>query len=285
MYTDEFYELLFSFAKHNGYGFHPMVSAQNVHLWHDNLKWWKEMTKKYRLRFDTRVMMLEVRNSDWTEESIKDYCAFVVELIEDFLNTQCNGDTKLLARLLGNIRIPLDNTDLPLLSGYYPWALSDVDTFYGCTITSQLAVRIGDLAICPCHRQAYDKYLYGHFKVENDKICGIEARNPQMAIKILMGNIKTAFPQCDICKYRTVCLRGCLGSQLETMRDPFIPIPAVCKFFYAKYDTVLTWYRDHGIIDYWRSIDPQEYRSDELVTMLNFIDEWESDKYGVGKCE
>jgi len=39
-------------------------------------------------------------------------------------------------------------------------------------------VRLGDLAICPCHRQAYDEYLYGHFVVENNRITGIKANNP-----------------------------------------------------------------------------------------------------------
>ena len=283
LYTDKFYELLFSFAKHNNYGFHPMVSSHNIHLWQKNLNWWKEMTDKYQMRFDTSVMMLEVRNDDWTDETIKLYCEFIQTLAEDFLIHECHNDIKMFGNITGNIRIePLDNT-LPLLQGYYPWCFGEIDTFIGCTISNQFAVRIGDLAICPCHRTAYDKYLYGHFKVENDKIVGITARNPQMAIQILMGNIMTAWPKCDTCLYNSVCMHGCLGSQLEAMHDPFVPIPSVCKLFKAKYSTLINWYKRKGIVDYWKSIDPDEYHSDELAWKLNFIDMWEREQNGMGE--
>lgn len=284
IYTDKFYELIFSFAKHNGYGFHPMVSSHNIHLWHDNLKWWKEMTDKYHMRFDIAVMMLEVRNDDWTDETIQTYCDFIIELAEDFLKNQCNNDITVFGNLTGNIRIDPTNETLPLLNGYYPWCFGEVDTFMGCTVANQFAVRIGDLAICPCHRTAYDKYLYGYLTVENDKITGITARNHQMAIQILMGNIMTVFPRCNVCLYNPICLHGCLGSQIEAMRDPFIPIPSVCKLFHAKYDAILTWYKEKGIIDYWRSIYPDEYHSDELAFKLNYIDKWECEHNNVGKC-
>ena len=284
IYTDKFYELIFSFAKHNGYGFHPMISSHNIHLWHDNLKWWKEMTDKYHMRFDIAVMMLEVRNDDWTDETIQAYCDFIIELAEDFLKNQCNNDITVFGNLTGNIRIDPTNETLPLLNGYYPWCFGEVDTFMGCTVANQFVVRIGDLAICPCHRTAYDKYLYGYLTVENDKITGITARNPQMAIQILMGNIMTVFPRCNVCLYNQICLHGCLGSQIEAMRDPFIPIPSVCKLFHAKYDAILTWYKEKGIIDYWRSIYPDEYHSDELAFKLNYIDKWECEHNNVGKC-
>lgn len=283
VYTDKFYELLFSFAKHNNYGFHPMVSSHNIHLWQKNLNWWKEMTDKYQMRFDTSVMMLEVRNDEWTDETIKLYCEFIQTLAEDFLIHECHNDIKMFGNITGDIRIePLDNT-LPLLQGYYPWCFGEIDTFIGCTISNQFAVRIGDLAICPCHRTAYDKYLYGHFKVEDDKIVGITARNPQMAIQILMGNIMTAWPKCDTCLYNSVCMHGCLGSQLEAMRDPFVPIPSVCKLFKAKYSTIINWYKQKGVVDYWKSIDPDEYHSDELAWKLNFIDMWEREQNGMGE--
>ena len=282
IYTDRFYELLFSFAKHNTFYFHPMVSASTIHLWHDNLKWWKEMTKKYKMRFDIWVMMLEVRNNDWTDETIKKYCDFIIELAEDFLKTECHNNLQMFGNILGNIRLSGDLDNLPLLNGYYPWAFGTVDSFMGCNIGSYLVIRVGDLAICPCHRSAYDKYLYGFFNVENDKITGITARNPQMAIKILMGHVCTTSPKCDICLYNDICLRGCIGSQIETMHDPFIPIPSVCAFFKAKYSTIIKWYKEKGIIDYWKTINPTEYRSDELAEKLNFIDKWEREEYGMG---
>ena len=69
---DEFYDKVFSFAKHYGYGFHPMVAAASIEKWIDNYKWWIKMLKKYDLPMDY-LMMLEVRNDDWTDEKIKEF--------------------------------------------------------------------------------------------------------------------------------------------------------------------------------------------------------------------
>jgi len=40
-----------------------------------------------------------------------------------------------------------------------------------------ICVRLGDLAICPCHRTSYDKYLLGKFEVKDNQIIGIKANN------------------------------------------------------------------------------------------------------------
>jgi sulfatase maturation enzyme AslB (radical SAM superfamily) len=40
--TEEFYENLFIFAKHNNFAFHPMVSSYNVKHWIENYQWWME---------------------------------------------------------------------------------------------------------------------------------------------------------------------------------------------------------------------------------------------------
>ena len=44
----------------------------------------------------------------------------------------------------------------------------------------------------------------------------------------------------------------------------------------------IKWYKEKGIIDYWKTINPTEYRSDELAEKLNFIDKWEREEYGMG---
>lgn len=70
IYEDEvFYDLLFSFAKHNGFGFHPMLAASTIHLWIENLQWWQKKLKEYDLN-PWGLMTLEVRNDDWTDERI-----------------------------------------------------------------------------------------------------------------------------------------------------------------------------------------------------------------------
>jgi radical SAM protein with 4Fe4S-binding SPASM domain len=95
---------------------------------------------------------------------------------------------------------------------YIPISLHDNKGYYGCTISTHLAVRLGDLAICPCHRTAYNKYLYGKFtQNEKGEITGIQANNPQMAINILMLNNRYAILGCDSCIFNKICLGTCKG--------------------------------------------------------------------------
>lgn len=280
-YTDEYYDLLFAFARHNTFYFHPMISSKNVHLWHENFQWWLSMYDKYQLDFFTS-MLLEVRNDDWTDESIDEYCKFIVELGDYYLKVYCNNDIERFANILANVRI---NPQWHFPCGYHPWAITgEVDSFASCTIPNHLTVRLGDLAICPCHRTAYAKYLYGHFVVEDDMICGITANNPQMAIKILMSNMKTAMHGCDTCLYRDCCLKGCFGSQFEATGDPFFPCPTVCKLFKKKYSTLLKHYADLGVFKYYETFSAQEIGAESVMKLLQLYKNWEAAEHGMGKC-
>lgn len=268
-YIHEFYERAFAFATHNNYFFHPMVSAESISLWKENYEWWKQQFEAYGLDVDT-LMMLEVRNNGWTEQNIKDYCDFLEYLCEDYKERKCNGNNRILAKIIANEH----DSRLPHLGGYVPWIVGGIDSFMGCTVAIDLTVRLGDLAICPCHRTAYKEYLYGKFVVENDKIVDIEAINPYMAIKILMGNIRTSYNKCDTCPIVGCCLMGCLGSQLETMKDPFFQIPNICDFFIAKYSTIFRMYKKWGIIDYLESIPPERINYDHAQDILRAYYMW-----------
>lgn len=279
-YTDEYYDNLFAFAKYNSFYFHPMVSAHSVHLWKENFDWWKKMHNYYDLPLH-QMMMLEVRNDEWTEQAIKDYCDFITYVADDFLYDICKGDIKKMANATANVR----NINSPsLIDGYLPWAITNTDTFIGCTIATHLTVRLGDLAICPCHRTAYDKYLYGRFIVEDDTIVDIEACNPQMAIKVLMGNVMVANPKCDTCLYAPTCLGGCYGSQLEATGDPFFPIKSVCNLYKAKYSTIFNYYKEKGMIDYYKTFSAQELGSNRVREIVELYSKWEAQKDGLGKC-
>lgn len=278
-YNDEFYDNLFAFAKMNEFCFHPMISAHNVKYWIDNYKWWEEKDKQYNLNIDN-IMTLEVRDVGWTQENIQDYCNFLKFLMDKFLYEQCNGDI----RLMGNAIVAARQADDdPNIHGYIPWAIGPCDSFTGCTISNHLTVRVGDLAICPCHRTAYNEYLYGYFNVENNRISGVHAVNPLMAVKILMCNIHTANPLCDKCPINYCCLRGCFGSQLETEKDPFFPIENICNFFKAKYAFIIKYYREKGIIDYYKTFSPNEPRAPEVIKILQLNDTLEAIENGLGR--
>lgn len=284
LYTDEFYDRLFSFAKINGFLFHPMISADNVKYWKENYKWWKEKINYYNLGVPLHraLMLLEVRNDNWTKEAIDEYCELLRFFMDDFLASACNGSIEIFGDSITGIRSAISN---PTVHGYIPWAISNVDTFMGCTVSSYLSVRLGDLAICPCHRTAYDSYLYGYFNVENNHITGVRAQNVQMAIRILMNNLLTTSPLCTDCIYNKICLHGCYGAQLEYMKDPFFPIYSVCQLFKAKYHTIFEYLREKGVIEYLKGVSAQEINSILLLNLLKTENEdKEVNKNGLGTC-
>lgn len=280
-YTDDFYDTLFAFAKHNNFYFHPMVSAHNIDKWPENFKWWIKMCGYYGLDFFD-IMLLEVRNDEWTDETIDKYCDFILTLADYFLQIKCHGDIKEMAHIFTVTR---QSDKTPGVNGYYPWALNKTDSFVSCTAGTHLTVRLGDLAICPCHRTAYAKHLYGYFVVEDDMITGVRACNPQNAIKILMTNMKTAMAGCDCCLYKELCLKGCFGAQLEATGDMFFPCKTVCKFFKKKYDTLLQYYKDKGLFDYYKTYSVQESGADRVQKLLSIYYDWEASKQWLGNMQ
>lgn len=268
--TDEDWDKIFSFAKHNNFCFHPMVSAASAPYWIENFQWWIQQLDEYG--FDlSALMMLEVRNDDWTDEAIQAYLEYLNYEIDYYLLNYCNNDIRKFANHLFNIREGMNDNDNSI-SGYINYAFAQADTFMGCTVATDLTVRLGDLAICPCHRTAYNKLLYGKFVVENDKIIDIEAFNPQMAIKVLMSNVRNANYGCDTCWANQYCLQGCFGAQKEALNDPFFPIESVCKMFKAKLKFLIQKYTDMGVIAYLHTITEYELEYPLVKQFLDFVE-------------
>lgn len=260
---DKFYDRFFSFWRHHGFRFHPMVSVENVGNWKENFLWWEEKCKEYGYDAFRDVMMLEVRNDNWTQESIDAYNDFLSFLIDKFLAERCGGDVKKLANHLF-----LTDIFAPSGSGYINFGLTKADSFQGCTVSEMLTVRLGDLAIPPCHRTAYDELLYGRFRVEDGKITGIEENNPQIAL--LQDSILCS-PGCDACPYSYFCLRGCYGAQRETEMDPFMPIKSVCDMFRAKIDFLIDKYESLGVWDVLREVSPANIRYECIQETLQAV--------------
>lgn len=258
---DEYWDRIMLFATHNGFGFHPMVAAVSIEKWIENHKWWEQIMNRYDKDVDDALMMLEVRNHDWTEEKMDAYVDFMKYLIDR--QVARHGSVESFAKSMFGLTPGFVN-------GYVPFAPAPEDTFAGCTVCNSLTVRLGDMAIAPCHRQAYNKFLYGHFKVEEDKIVGITANNPQHAIRILMANNNICHWGCDSCKIKHFCLKGCYGAQYEATNDPFIPDDMVCKFFMHKWKGLMNYYQEIGVLDVLRKISPycEQYESIQQFLML-----------------
>ena len=278
MHDDDYYDRMFTFAKHNDFGFHPMVAAKSVERWPENYKWWCEQLRRYDMNPD-KMMLLEVRNNDWTPETIKAYNEFNELMAKRYLHEECHDDIKLFANRLFAMRDIKGTAP----TGYVPWAWPACDSFIGCTAGVDMTVRLGDMAICPCHRTSYNKYLYGHFVIENDKIVDIKANNPQMAVKILMTNFNNGSYGCDTCLYIRYCLKGCYGSQIENMGDPCVPVPVVCDFFKAKYSHLLKIYEEWGVIDYVKTVSSKEIEYPRIAEFLQFYYAWKEEQINVGK--
>ncbi len=266
--TEEFYEDLFMFAKHNNFAFHPMISSYNVKHWIENYQWWMEKFEQYDFPL-TALMTLEVRNNDWTDETISQYCEFLDYVIEDTIKKDYKGDIQKF--LLDFLALKSNDST----HGYFPYALTEAHTFASCTVANHLTVRLGDLAICPCHRTAYNKYLYGKFVVEDERIVDIEGNNPQIATRILMTNNEYSSLGCDTCIYRKFCLKGCYGSQYENTGDPFMIIPSVCKFFKRKYDFLVKKYIDLGVYEITDKVTPYNLHFERIHSLETFIKEVE----------
>lgn len=265
--SEAFYDRFFSFWRHFGYRFHPMVSRENVRYWKENFTWWEEQCANYGYDAFRDVMMLEVRNDGWTDEDIRAYLDFLDWLIDRFLAVRCGGDVKKLA---GSLFLT-DIFGAEGGGGYVNFGLPKADSFQGCTVSDMLTVRLGDLAIPPCHRTAYSELLYGKFRVEDGKIAGIEENNPQMASRVLLQDSILCSPGCDCCPYSYFCLRGCYGAQREVENDPFMPIESVCRLFRAKIDFLIDKFERLGVWDVLRKVPVSNARYEQLRETLEAV--------------
>lgn len=232
--TADYYKRIIGFCTRHGYGYHPMIAANSLKYQKENYKIWLKILhltfpdeEEFKSKFG-HVMQLMVRNNDWTDEYIKEYLDWLNFMIEtDKKEYFDNSNKKLIESLY------TDEVNKFLDLSWMPYQVSEFPTF-SCTIGKMLCIRLGDLAICPCHRTAYDKYLFGKYEVENDKIVGIKANNVQLASAIYLTSTLIK-PKCAECPLVTMCVKGCLGCQYENTNDIFYPVESVCNLFKVSY--------------------------------------------------
>ena len=232
--TADYYKRIIGFCTRHGYGYHPMISAASLKYQKENYKIWLKILhltysdkEEFKSKFG-HVMQLMVRNNDWTDDSIKEYIDWLNFLIETDKQEYFDNDNKIL---LDSIYTTKVNSFADLT--YLPYQVSEFPTF-SCTIGNMICIRLGDLAICPCHRTSYDKYLFGKFIIENNKIVGIKANNVQLASAIYLTNTLTK-PKCNECPIVTMCVKGCLGCQYENTNEIFYPVESVCNLLKVSY--------------------------------------------------
>ena len=231
---DEFYEKFFKLSKKYGYGFHPMIYSHNVEHWIKNFMWFQENLKKYEIPWSS-IYLLEVRNSEWTEQQIKDFGKFIEFLIYfswDKVGRNAENYFKFMFQGRG----------FNILNS----PISTIGRGLGCSYQSCIYLRVGDMGLAPCHRSCYEPMMLGNFKVEDDKIVGVHANN----FELMIGGISAEgdnFPYCEQCIIKSLCSHGCLGAQLEATGDMFTPIPTMCQMEHEKIAAMVRAYKDIGI--------------------------------------
>lgn len=261
---DEYYNKLFTFAYHNTFYFHPMFSAQSAKYWIENYQWWMNKLKEYDMPREA-VMILEVRNNEWTEENLKDY--------EKFLDYSMDETLKIYHNNVKNYIMSYFDNDYMLpgeREGYSPTSIGPAELYPGCSIDQMLTIRVGDLALCPCHRTAYNKLLYGWLETENDKIVGVKQNNIYNAIRVLLTNNQAGHIKCDTCVYAPYCLQGCFGCQYENNNDMFMPLENICLLFKTKWQFIIKKLQSIGALDILKKVNAYSPSYSTVVKFLEF---------------
>lgn len=233
--TDEYYDKVFSFSKKHQCGFHPMASKEFVANYKECFDWWVEMLLKHfgeEAKFYV-PMLLEVRNDTWDTATLSDYSDMLWYIAESSLKHFHKGDVKDFVHRIFHVPGKYEHVTMGDIL-----KLPFTSNRCTCSIQSGPVVRLGDLALVPCHRTMYPEYHYGRLAVENGKIVGVEEKNVSLATKIYAMNPNVTHPKCSGCAIKSICLRGCLGSQLEVNGELFAPVESVCDLMYTKFKTL-----------------------------------------------
>lgn len=250
---DEYWDTMLTFVREIFGGVHPMISYENIEHWKDNYDWWIEMFKKYGFCDKPEHFqppMLEVRNSGWTDDKLEIYKDFLTHMFNVRLNHFCEGDIRKMAYhyFVGSYK----EGEFPQSSQMDPLMVKISQTIgrderMSCAMQDQFDIVLGDLAIVPCHRTAYEQFRGGYFKIENDKIVDIIPKNVTLFIASKSTSI-VPLPKCFRCPHRRVCIRGCFGAQYEYCGEMFLPIPDVCKLLQTKYNHIIKLLNESGVL-------------------------------------
>lgn len=247
VYSDAFYDELFTYAKKSGCGFHPMVYSNGIDRWIENFLWFQDMMAKYELPW-WNIYLLEVRNKEWTVENCEGLKKFVEFLVDWSFKKVCSDND-----ISDTTSDDAKNAYMGFLFGsahgfnMLASPLCVVGRGMGCSAQSTLMVRASDLKIFPCHRMTRDHFSAGGFKEDSGEITGVYADHPELYITLNSCD-RSTWAYCSSCVMKHLCSSGCWGAQLEANGDPVTPIPSVCRMEHAKLLGMLVAYKRIGVL-------------------------------------
>lgn len=218
---DSYYNDVFSFAKEWGIAFHPMVYSNRIEHWIENFDWFQEMFSKHGIRWSS-IYLLEVRNQEWTRQQIQDYYKFMRYVVRFIYKISGIEDPRSFMEFVYNMKI------MNVFSNFFK-----IGRGSGCSVQSTIQMRLADLTHNICHRASYKTNQMWRFKVDNEKISGIEAINPGLFVAWSSVD-EDNFPYCELCAIKYICTGQCWGSMFETNQSLFTPVPTVCLLEHSK---------------------------------------------------
>jgi len=265
-YTEDFYERLFKVARDLGAGFHPMVDHLSISKWKENFEWWLDNVsridgtgKKEALK---RIYLLEVRNPVWTEAELKDFKEFMRYIIFRAFELYDYNLSEFFEEFIkGRL--------LNITGG----VIASHGRGIGCSMQSNLHIRLGDLAIVNCHRTSYDGYNGGYYEIKDGCLTGeIKVENPILYISTKKFNTKNT-PACMDCSISQLCGEYCIGANFEINKDFFLPIEKVCQLEYLKVFSIISAYKEIGLIPFLLEGDIlMAEKKEQILQILNVLD-------------
>lgn len=228
------YDKIFDFASHNSIAFHPMIYCEEIEHWKDNFLWFQSMFKKYKIPWNA-LYLLEVRNSEWTVEQIREFGKFLKFLVIYIRDKFKDLPNKKFFRTV------LQDKLFNLFGLFFT-----IGRGTGCSIQSTMQVRLADLSVFPCHRLTYEYFKMYRFLTDDEKVIGIEGINPELAVAHQSMDHST-FPYCQECLLKTLCNGQCLGSMYENSGDLFTPVPNVCLLEHEKVSSIINTLYEIGV--------------------------------------
>lgn len=231
---NKYYENIITFAKENDFGFHPMISANSLPFQKENYDNWIELLKQLGpdiLAQYGRIMQLEVRSREWTQNKIEEYLDWLDYIFKKDLEVFFNNDIEKYFATAFHF-FEKDDKNLKFL-GYIPYQINQVSGGPTCSFGSSITVRLGDLKIFPCHRLCYDNLALGQYEIDKNKIINTKAYNPSLANSVFkVGTLSK--PYCEGCPISKFCIKGCYGTQYEENKEMFFPLFENCNLQKAK---------------------------------------------------
>ena len=224
---------IFKFAQKHNLCFHPMIYSNNIEKWIDNFNWFQEQFEKYNIPW-YNLYLLQVRNKEWTREQDYELYKFIKYII-NYSWEKCNKDIKKYNDFLYGAPKGLNILN---------WLGIENNGKYSCSIQHELAIRLNDLKVFPCHRLMYPEFEIGQY----DETMKLKAKNVSLGTSLPYLNPKDA-PLCSNCDINEFCKKGCLGSQYETTKSILTPIPTVCLNYVYIFKALIDGFDEIGILN------------------------------------